>query len=254
MGINIQKLARRQLRDFRLINPGTCFENKTFFISNEKAYALQDEVTKLRVRDGEKVVGFKVGCTGPGTTKLFGMDGPIRGTLFDREILTDNAYLDPHLFCNLAVEAEMAMFLGENKEIESVFPIIELHNFVFKASKKSLSELIANNGLNRGLVLSEKSWQRKPEDYDETHSLSLEINGCIIDEGNLWPMLGGPSSSLKWLSEHLRKYDQELSPGTIVLGGTALGLHLVKPGDDIRVKINDQTAVHCSVNLNETSN
>ena len=254
MDINIQKLAKRQLSDFRLINPGTCFENKTFFISNEKAYILQDEVTKLRVRDGEKVAGYKVGCTGPGTTKLFGMDGPIRGTLFDREILTNNAYLDPHLFCNLAVEAEMAMFLGENKEIESVFPIIELHNFVFKASKKSLSELIANNGLNRGLVLSEKSWQRKPEDYDETHSLSLEINGCIIDEGNLWPMLGGPSSSLKWLSEHLRKYDQELSPGTIVLGGTALGLHLVKPGDDIRVKINDQTAVNCSVNLNETSN
>ena len=254
MDINIQKLANRQLSDFRLVNPGTCFEDNTFFISNEKAYALQDEVTKLRVRDGEKVVGFKVGCTGPGTTKLFGMEGPIRGTLFDKETLTNNACLDPHLFCNLAVEAEMAMSLGENKEITSVFPIIELHNFVFKASKKSLSELIANNGLNRGLVLSEKYWKKKPEDYDETHSLSLEINGYIIDKGDLWPMKGGPSSSLEWLSEHLTKYNHELLPGNIVLGGTALGLHLVKPGDDIRVKINDQTAVHCSVNLNETSN
>ena len=78
----IYELALRQLTDYKMINPGTCFSEENFRLTIEEAYALQDAVVKLRLGEGETVVGYKVGCTGPGTTKLFGMQGPIRGTLF----------------------------------------------------------------------------------------------------------------------------------------------------------------------------
>ena len=65
----------------------------------------------------------------------------------------------------------MAIEVGENGNIVSVFPIIELHNFIFRAPKKSLSELIANNGLNRGIVLSNKTWRTLPDTYDQTSLL-----------------------------------------------------------------------------------
>ena len=83
---NIQKIAHRQLQDYRNINPGTCFNDEKFSLSIREAYAVQDLVVSLRSAEGEGVIGFKVGCTGPGTTKLFGMQGPIRGTLFDKEV------------------------------------------------------------------------------------------------------------------------------------------------------------------------
>ena len=83
---NIQKIAHRQLQDYKNINPGTCFSDKKFNLSIHEAYAVQDLVAGLRSAEGEAVIGFKVGCTGPGTTKLFGMQGPIRGTLFDKEV------------------------------------------------------------------------------------------------------------------------------------------------------------------------
>ena len=62
-------------------------------------------------------------------------------------------------------------------------------------------------------------------------------------------MPGGPSSSLTWLIIHLTEYNLKLSKGAIVLGGTALGLFRVKPGDKITVNIDGQQTVHCAVNF-----
>ena len=245
---NIQKIARRQLQDYRNINPGTCFSDENFSLSIREAYVVQDAVADLRSAEGEGVIGFKVGCTGPGTTKLFGMNGPIRGTLFNEEIYETGVELNANNFCNLAVEAEMAIKVDAGAKITSVFPIIELHNFVFRAPNKTLSELIANNGLNRGLVTSAEIWEKPPDFYENKLSLSLEINGSEMDSGELWAMEGGPVSSLHWLQNHLADHDLTILPGNIILGGTALGLYKVRAGDRIDVKLDGEKAVNCSIN------
>jgi len=245
----IYEIAQRQLNDYRSTEPGMCFSKKDFSLNVEDAYAVQDEITRLRIDDGERVAGYKVGCTGPGTTKLFGMKGPIRGTLFDTEVHKDGVALDARSFCNLAVEAEMGIKIGAQGQILSVFPVIELHNFIFRGPKKSLSELIANNGLNKGMVLSKKSWEKMPEMYKENSVLSLEINGSVVDSGNLWPMDGGPLSSLSWLNANLAKYGLKCCGENIILGGTALGLYHIKPGDTVDVKVNGQSAVKCFVSV-----
>ena len=247
MSVDIYKLAKRQLSDFRLMSPGTCFEDPTFQLDEKSAYSLQDEVMRLRTKQGERVAGYKVGCTGSGTTRLFGIAGPIRGTLFENELHSNGVELEYHSFCNLAVEAEMAIKIGEKNKISSVFPIIELHNFVFRAPRKSLSELIANNGLNKGVVFPERQWQKALALFDDTSVLSLEINGTVIDSGDLWPMVGGPVASLNWLEKHLLDHSLKLSSGDIVLGGTALGLYPVQVDDHIEVKLDGQLAVHCKV-------
>ena len=79
----------------------------------------------------------------------------------------------------------------------------------------------------------------------EKSVLSLEVNGAEIDAGNMWPMDGGPRSSLDWLTSHLAEYDLKMVSGNIVLGGTALGMHLVQSGDQIVVKIGGKTALQC---------
>ena len=118
---------------------GTIFSDESFHITIKEAYAIEDKMVKLRLQKGETIAGYKVGCTGPGITKLFGMQGPIRGTLFNQEIHQSGAMLNLNQFDNLAIEAEMAFNTGAGGEISAVFPVIELHNFVFRAPKKSLS-------------------------------------------------------------------------------------------------------------------
>ena len=112
--LEIQALAKRQLQDYRGFNPGTCFADPEFSIETKTAYHLQDTVTQLRVKDGEGVTGYKIGCTGPETTAQFGMDGPIRGTLFREEVLQTGSSLNPNKFCRLAVEGEMAIRIGSD--------------------------------------------------------------------------------------------------------------------------------------------
>ena len=247
MSDKIGKIASRQLRDFRNITPGMCFGEEGFSLTLDEAYAVQEAVVNLRVGEGDKVIGYKVGCTGPGTTKLFGMQGPIRGTLFKSEMHSDGSKIKSNQFCNLAVEAEMAIKVGENGKIASVFPVIELHNYIFRGSKKSLAELVANNGLNKGLVVSQHSWWNSTEHYAKKSTLSLEINEFEKDIGDLWPLAGGPASSLDWLRRHLTKNNLVLSEGDIVLGGTALGLHYVQSGESITLKVDGEVATRCFV-------
>jgi len=45
-------------------------------------------------------------------------------------------YLYLNQFDNLAIEAEMAFQTGAGVEINSVFPVIESHNYVFALHKK----------------------------------------------------------------------------------------------------------------------
>jgi 2-keto-4-pentenoate hydratase len=90
----LQDLADRQWRDYRARQPGTCFADPDFVLSLADAYELQDAVAKLRVAAGDRLIGYKVGCTGTGTVQQFGMQGPIRGCLFKSEIRKDGDVLN----------------------------------------------------------------------------------------------------------------------------------------------------------------
>ena len=58
-------------------------------------------------------------------------------------------------------------------------------------------------------------------------------------------MKGGPKSSTNWLKTHLSNHDLKMTADNIILGGTALGLHKVQPGDCVEVKVDGKIAVQC---------
>ena len=155
---SLAELADRQWRDYRRRQPGTCFADPQFDLSLAAAYELQDAVAKLRVASGDRLIGYKVGCTGPGTTQQFGTQGPIRGRLFESEVHRHGEALSFDDFAHLAIEGEMAVRIGPDGTITAAFPVIELHHFVFRGARKTLPELVANNGLNGGIVLPHDDW------------------------------------------------------------------------------------------------
>ncbi|MDC0955321.1 hypothetical protein OAR83_02350 [Alphaproteobacteria bacterium] len=243
----IEHLAHRQLLDYQSNNPGTCFSEPGFNITVADAYHLQDAVTRIRVEAGKSVIGYKVGCTGPGTKAQFGINGPIRGTLFEDEARQNNAVINPDEFCQLAIEAEMAVKVDEDGQIKAVFPVIELHNFIFRAEQKTLAELIANNGINAGIILPEMNWQNSTKYLYKNAQLTLFINDMDIGTTGLWPSDDGPEASVTWLKSNLEDCGIKLKRGSIVLAGTALGLYSVKSGDEVSVHIDRQPLVSCTI-------
>ena len=248
LAISLDDLAERQWADLRNLTPGTCFEDRAMRLGLDEAYAVQAAVARLRVKAGDAVAGYKVGCTGPGIHVQFGMHGPIRACLFESELRKSGAVLDHTDFANLSIEGEMALRVGPSGEIAAAFPVIELHNFVFRGERKTLGELVANNGINAGVVLpgDEPAWPAAgPNSIGKI--LSVAVNGEVIDSGDLWPMEGGAQASLDWLGHHLAEHGMALRPGDLVLAGTPLGLHPVKKGDRISIMLDGQEGVRASV-------
>lgn len=244
----LRAVAERQWRDYCARTPGTLFagaEAPPFDVPD--AYAVQRAVADIRCLSGDGIAGFKVGCTGPGTTAQFGMAGPIRGFLFESEIRRSGVTLAPDAFASLAIEAEMAVRIGDDGAIASVFPVVELHNFVFRGRRKTLVELIANNGFNAGIVVAPDPSPSPGVRMPAGDRLGVRINGHLVAEAGLWPLAGGPAASLDWLRRDLARDGLTIAPGQIVIVGTPLGLYPVQPGDEIATCLDGVPVVSCSV-------
>ena len=242
----LKTLAARQWHDYQRRTPGTYFAEARGSLTLDEAYAVQMEVARLRCEAGDAVVGYKVGCIGSGVVEQFGMSGPIHARLFRSEIRNSGERLQYNAYANLAIEGEMAVRIGPNGGIDAAFPVIELHHFVFRGSRKTLAELVANNGINAGAVISSHRTLML-EDWTTARTLSVVVNGVTIDAGALWAMRGGAAEAIEWLRDDLGRFGASLKPGDLVLAGTPLGLNPVKPGDHVIVLVDDREYVECRI-------
>ncbi len=244
----MRALAARQLADYRAGTPGTFFADpERPQLGLDDAYRVQAEVAALRA-PAERVIGYKVGCTGPGTRAQFGLDGPIRGLLYDTELHTSGSEVSSSAYADLAIEGELAVRLGDDGRIATVLPVIELHNYVFRGQPPTLSELVSNNGIHTGVVLpppaAEMPWHG---DEALTGRLTVRIDGTCVEEGPMDGVPGGPVGSLRWLAAHLADHGSSLRPGQLVLTGTPLGLIRVRPGAHIEVTAEHLGAVEATI-------
>lgn len=242
---SFKTLAARQWRDYQWGTPGTMFADPDISLTLDEAYKIQMEFARLRCAAGDEVVGYKVGCIGPGVVEQFGMSGPIHARLFRSEIHSSGKTLRYAAYNSPAIEGEMALRIGMDGGIASAFPVIELHQFVFRGPRKTLAELVANNGINAGAVIASQLEQAALEDWANARSLSISVNGTCIETGALWAMEGGAREALEWLSVDLGRFGEALKPGDLVLAGTPLGLHPVQTGDRIVISIDGKDCVDC---------
>jgi 2-keto-4-pentenoate hydratase len=243
--LSLKTLAGHQWRDYQLGTPGTMFADPELSLRLDEAYEVQREFAGLRCAGGDMVAGYKVGCIGPGVVEQFGMSGPIHARLFRSELHSSGKMLRHEAYANPAIEGEMALRIGDDGEIAAAFPVIELHQFVFRAPRKTLAELIANNGINVGAVIPQHLETVSLEDWSNARTLFISINGVTVESGRLWAMAGGAREAVEWLRGDLRRFGEALKPGDIVLGGTPLGLHPVQAGDYVAVAIDGKDCVDC---------
>src|SRR4051812_14434023 len=124
-----------------------------------RAYALQGEVARLREDRGERVIGYKIGCTSRAIRDQLGIREPIFGRVFDTGAVPAGSRLAHAGYANLAIEGELAIRLSQDlprsplsdeeytRAIGSVFPVIELHHFLLPRDGPSLAALIASGGM-----------------------------------------------------------------------------------------------------------
>ena len=223
--------AHKILDDYDAKTPSGIFKDK-ISISIEDALRIQLAVTNLREKRGEEVIGYKIGCVSKDTQRKMGFTKPAWGRLWKNELYLDGATLDKRNFANPAMEAEFGIVLNRDltpelvnldyilDSIETIHPIIEIHNLVFNGAPPFGAELLANNAIHAGVVMGKPT---KANIKSEITDLKLIFDNEIIDtwSDKKWPhdML----SEVEWLVKEQDKIGNILKKGNLILTG-AYGL------------------------------
>src|SRR5207244_1676237 len=97
-----RRLAPRMLADYDARTPGLVFAHPLDW-TIPAAYALQAEVARLRIERGERLIGYKVGCTSRAIQQQLGIGEPIFARIFDTGCFPCGATLSYRCYANLAV-------------------------------------------------------------------------------------------------------------------------------------------------------
>jgi 2-keto-4-pentenoate hydratase len=238
-------MALRMLADYDARTAGELF-SRPVDLTIPQSYELQNEIARLREERGEKIIGYKVGCTSKSIQDQLGMREPIFGRIFDTGCFRSGVRLSHARYANLAVEGELALRLSKDlagpspteKEcldaIAAVFPVIELHHYVLHEAQSPGPELIASNGMHAGFVLAEEPTLSGPSDL--VNSLCIQINGVRVGAVEGSEILARARESLRWLAGRLAGIGLGLGQGQIILTGSPLPLFPVNVGDKIVVE------------------
>ena len=219
--------ASKILEDYDNNNPGSIFKRQ-IKLSNEDALLIQSKVTKLRIDRGEKIIGYKIGCVAKETQKKMGFTQPAMGTLWKDELFKSGVELNKKDYSNPAMEAEFGVKLNRNidpnlvsfdyilKSIESIYPLIEIHNLVFSGKEPHGAELLATNALHAGVILGPET---KITNDNKISDLKLIYDNEIVDMwiDKRWPydML----SEVEWLVKEQAKINVILKKDDLILIG-----------------------------------
>ncbi len=239
----IMQWASRQLADYDAHNPGTLFAEGVV-LNVAQGYELQAAIAQLRRDRGERVIGYKVGCTSPRIRTQLGINHCVTGRLYDSERHASGAVLSHTEYTKLAIEGELAVELSREPTesdfsgievppcVSRVVPVIELHNHVMRGERPSAGELIAHNAIHAGFVTG-YGISRK-EAYGDP-SLSIFADDRLLDECKGPALIQTISSSLRWLMEVVRDRGDRLGANQIILTGSIPSL--IPIDENCRIKV-----------------
>lgn len=235
---------------FTALQSGEAIEPIRDLIANDiaTAYAIQEKVVNMRVADGEKIVGKKIGLTSPAVQKQLGVDQPDYGVLFKAMDVSTMETVSMDLLMQPKVEGELAFVLGEDligpeismeqlkSAIKEVRASIEIVGSRIKDWNIKISDTIADNASGSHYVLGQT-----PLALDQVQTakvaMSLWKNGDLASEGNGAACMGDPLNAALWLAQTMARNGRPLLAGEVLLSGALGPMVPVVSGDQFRLDI-----------------
>lgn len=213
----------------------------------EEAYSAQFVLRELKLRRGEKPIGWKVGATNPKVMAQIGVSEPILGHLTSAsrypsgtKVIAWKRLIRP------GIEPEMAFRLKKDLPLsgittesvaqatELVFPAVEIIDSRIEGWGGRIIDMIADNVLHKGIVLGERGFPLEEIDL-AAEKVSVEINGKMIAEGLGANVLQSPMNVVIWLAQKLSELGHSLKAGDLIMTGSLTPFFLVNQNDQIKI-------------------
>ena len=215
-------------------------------ITNEEAYHIQLAGLKLRLAEGQKVVGRKIGLTSKAMQNALGVFEPDYGYIPDKLMLLEGEPLvmEGNLI-SPKVEAELAFILARDlkgpgvtladvlRSTAGVMPALEIIDTRIKNWRIKIQDSIADNASLGRIILGGQLTPLKNIDLRYLGQV-VERNGEIVSTAAGAAVLGHPANAVVWLVNKLALYGIGLQAGEIIMSGSFTAALPVAPGDHVQ--------------------
>ncbi|WP_426357524.1 2-oxopent-4-enoate hydratase [Pseudocolwellia sp. HL-MZ19] len=224
-------------------------------ISIDDAYQISLHLNKLRLADGEKIIGKKIGVTSKAVMNMLKVDQPDFGFLTDKMVFSqgEDVIISDQLIQPKA-EGEIAFILKSDlvgpgitaadvlAATDFVMPAIEVVDSRIKDWKIKIQDTVADNASCGVFILGDTAVD--PRDIDlTTCGMVVEKNGSIISTGAGAAALNSPVNCVAWLANTLGSYGIALKAGEVIMSGSLVPLEPVVAGDSMVVSVGGMGSV-----------
>jgi 2-keto-4-pentenoate hydratase len=211
---NIQSIAAR-LRDAQATRePIAPVRGEPKEADAPLAYAIQQFNVDLRVKNGERIVGRKIGLTSPAVQKQLGVDQPDFGALFASMAYGDNQSMPLASLIQPKVEAEIALVLERDLISDKhtfadlicatayAVAAIEVVDSRIRGWDIRFFDTVADNASSALFVLGSRPVRLRDVDLTAC-AMTLSSDGEVLSRGNCPACLGNPLNTAAWLADRM---------------------------------------------------
>jgi 2-oxo-hept-3-ene-1,7-dioate hydratase len=230
--------TRRQIGLLSLAHPKMTLDD---------AYAVQAELVAMKLAQGRKVIGWKIGLTSRAMQEALQIDTPDSGVLLDDMLFPDGANIPKNHFIQPRVEAEIAFLMAHDLSgaqtsradviaaTAHVAPALEvLDTRILRSDPATdrariITDTVSDNAANAGIVLGLQRHACHAHDLRWVGAI-LKRDGVAEETGLGAGVLDDPVTGILWLVHRLAAYGHGLKSGEIVLSGSFIRPVEAPPG------------------------
>lgn len=214
----------------------------------DEAYKIQKTWVDMKIAEGRRVKGYKIGLTSRAMQMAVNIDQPDYGVLLDDMFYDDGAEIEVAQFLDLRVEAELAFVLKEplSGEEVSVIDVMNATDYVIPALEliaartfrvdpetgytRKVFDTIADNAANAAIIMGGRPMRPDALDMRWAGAL-LYRNGQIEETGIAAGVLNHPANGICWAARRFAPQGIGFEPGQVVLSGSFIRPVIASAGD-----------------------
>ncbi len=231
----------------------------------DDAYKIQSKWMEIKLAEGRKLAGYKIGLTSRTMQKAMNIDEPDYGMLLDDMVFHDGDTIKASDFLDPRIEVELCFFLkeelfGDNLTKEDVLAATDyiapaLEMIAARSYRvdpdtrygRNVKDTISDNAANGGVIIGKYKIDPYCDDLCWIGAM-MSKNGIIEESGVSGAVLGHPALGIVWLAKKYAQHGIPLKPGQIILSGSFTRPIIVQAGDKIDVDFNHYGQI--SLNFN----
>ncbi|WP_206245684.1 2-oxo-hept-4-ene-1,7-dioate hydratase [Novosphingobium terrae] len=226
------------------------------------AYAIQSAWIDLKVAEGRRIKGHKIGLTSKAMQYSSQIDEPDYGVLLDDMFFAEGSNIPTNRFIAPRLEVELAFVLKEPLSGPdcTIFDVLRATDYVVPALEiidarieqkdrdsgimRKVFDTISDNAANAGVILGGRPVRPDAVDLRWVSALCYR-NGVIEESGVAAAVLNHPATGVAWLANKLAAYNVPLEAGHVVLAGSFTRPVFAQAGDTFHVDYGPLGAISC---------